>query len=202
MENSNITDLASNPTQQFDTWYKLVLEKLGKELTDTCCLSTINLDGYPEGRMVLMREFDENGFVFFTNSTSTKGQSLIKTPKAAMTFYWEPFGWQVRVYGDVERTSKAESDKYFSSRHPQSQIGAWASLQSQSLESRAVFESRIEEYTEKYNGKVIPRPAHWHGFRLKAKQYEFWIARDFRLHDRFIYNQEKDGNWTIVRLYP
>ena len=152
--------------------------------------------------MVLLKDFDQTGFVFYTNTLSAKGQSLSACPKAAMTFYWEPLQHQIRLQGEVLPVAPAEADAYFSSRIRLSQIGAWASLQSQVCPSRAAFENRVREVEDKYAGQPIPRPPHWSGYRLNPRSFEFWSLRPARLHDRFRYAKGSDGSWHLNRLYP
>ncbi len=195
-------DLAPEPMAQFARWFERAQRCFWLQFPDAMCLSTIDLEGYPEGRMVLLKEFDKNGFIFYTNHNSRKGRSLMANPRAALSFYWDALQLQVRIQGDVEPVQGAEADAYFASRPRTSQIGAWASLQSDKLESRAVLEGRIGEFEEKFKGQAVPRPEHWHGFRIKPRRCEFWKLRPSRLHDRFVYSLREDGGWDITRLYP
>ena len=196
------SDLESNPLDQFSKWFDQAKSSPFGEFPNALCLSTVGEDGYPEGRIVLLKGHDESGFVFYTNKNSRKGKSLDSNPKAAMTFYWESLQHQVRVQGDIERVEDEEADHYFKSRPRGSQIGAWASLQSDELSSREELEERVSELNKKYKNQEIPRPPHWTGYRLKPKKYEFWELRLSRLHDRFEYVRAEDGSWNIQRLYP
>ena len=195
-------DLSRDPFIQFANWYQEAEAIKGPDFyPDAICLSTLNPDGYPEGRMVLLKGYDIAGFIFYTNHNSTKGKSLLAYPKATMTFYWHPFRRQVRITGDVVLASPEEADRYFASRSRMSQLGAWASRQSQNLKNRDVLEKKVQEYLNQFKGKDIPRPRAWVGFRLIPVRFEFWQERANRLHDRFLYLPGKSG-WTLKRLYP
>ena len=148
-----------------------------------------------------MKSFDETGFVFYTNLNSAKGKALKHNPLAALTFYWEPFSWQVRIQGDIAPVSDREADDYFNTRPRGSQLGAWASEQSEPLESREKLEEKFRQYDEKFTGREISRPPHWGGYRVLPHRIEFWIGRDDRLHDRFLYERSGDS-WIMKRLYP
>lgn len=164
-------------------------------------LATVDKDGMPDVRVVLLKSVDENGFVFYSNGESQKGIQLSAEPRAALCFHWKSLRRQVRIRGRVTPVSKAESDAYFASRARLSQIGAAASDQSRPLQSRAFFEQRIEELTIEYEGKDIPRPAHWGGWRIVPNVIEFWRDRPFRLHDRMVF--KADGSkWVKSRLFP
>lgn len=165
-------------------------------------LATVDDDGAPDVRVVLLKHVDEQGFVFYTNTLSAKGRQLSAVPRAALCFYWKSQGRQVRVRGDVAPVSDAEADAYFASRPRDSRIGAWASAQSEPLESRAAFEAEIAAIDRKYEGSEPPRPQHWSGYRLAPRAIEFWRERDFRLHDRRKFTLTADGAWRDVRLYP
>ncbi len=164
-------------------------------------LATVDTDGLPDVRMVLLKDFDEQGFVFYTNYESAKGQEILSTMKAALCFHWKSLRRQVRVRGLVETVSDAEADAYFASRPRGSRIGAWASAQSRPLESRFALEKSVAEYTARYAIGEIPRPSHWSGFRIKPVAIEFWHDRPFRLHDRVRFEAEGSG-WKKTRLYP
>ena len=193
-------ELHSNPFTQFRLWFREV-EKNGLRLPQACLLSTVGPDDVPDGRMVLMKDFDEKGFVFYTNLNSAKGKALRRNPRAALTFYWEPFSWQVRIQGEVSPVSDSTADSYFSTRLRGSQLGAWASQQSEPLTSREELEEKVREYDAQFSGREIPRPPHWGGYNLLPRRIEFWIGRDDRLHDRFLY--ERSGkSWVVKRLYP
>lgn len=164
-------------------------------------LATVDADGLPDIRMVLLKSFDVQGFVFFTNYESAKGAQLIANPKAALCIHWKSLRRQVRVRGPVSQVEKAEADAYFASRPRGSRIGAWASKQSRPLESRFALEKAVAAYTARFGIGEIPRPDHWSGFRIAPLEMEFWADRPFRLHDRIRFTRTGDG-WDKVRLYP
>ena len=190
----------NEPFSLFGTWLK---EAESAEPNDPngLALATIDADGMPNVRMVLLKSFDLDGFVFFTNYESRKGQELLGQKKAAMVFHWKSLRRQVRVRGDIETVSDAEADAYFETRARGSRIGAWASKQSRPLESRFALEKAVAEYTMKFGIGHIPRPAHWSGFRLRPVSIEFWADRPFRLHDRVEFIRAGKG-WEKVRMYP
>jgi pyridoxamine 5'-phosphate oxidase len=166
-------------------------------------LATVDRDGTPNARMVLLKGFDERGFVFYTNLDSVKGRELSIAPKAALTFYWKTLQRQVRLRGSVERVTAAEADDYFASRSRMAQIGAWASKQSAPLESRMAFEKAVAFYTAKFGIAAVPRPPHWSGFRVVPQEIEFWQERPFRLHDRIAFTRPSPtASWRKERLYP
>jgi pyridoxamine 5'-phosphate oxidase len=166
-------------------------------------LATVDEDGLPNVRMVLLKGFDERGFVFYTNFESRKGTEILAARKAAMCFHWKSLRRQVRIRGEVEIVSDAEADEYYASRPRGSRIGAWASKQSRPLESRFALEKAVAEYTARYAVGNIPRPAHWSGFRIRPVSIEFWHDRPFRLHDRVEFRRTADGKgWEKVRMYP
>lgn len=164
-------------------------------------LGTSDREGNISTRAVLLKNLDERGFVFYTNTLSHKGQQLQILPRASITFFWKATVCQVHASGSIERVTDAEADAYFASRDRGSQVGAWASRQSKVLESREVLELRVREFEEKFAGEEVPRPPHWSGYRLLPEMVEFWHGREFRLHDRFRYTQ-RDGAWTLDRLFP
>lgn len=164
-------------------------------------LATSDGRGLVTSRAVLLKALDRDGFVFFTNTDSQKGRQLRANPRAAATFLWKAIENQVQLVGRVEPVTEEEADAYFATRDRGSQVGAWASLQSQVLDSRETLELRARQFEEKYHGNDIPRPSYWSGYRLKPETVEFWQGRKFRLHDRFRYSQE-DGRWVMCRLYP
>ena len=167
-------------------------------------LATVDKDGLPDVRMVLLKDFDEQGFVFYTNYESTKGQEILGSMKAAICFHWKSLRRQVRVRGIVEKVSNEEADHYYQSRARGSRIGAWASKQSRPLESRFALEKAVAEYTAKFAIGAIPRPPYWSGFRIKPLSIEFWHDRPFRLHDRVLFTREAldAQSWNKQRLYP
>jgi len=193
---------ADEPLRLFAAWME---EASDKEPADpnAMAVATVDADGMPNVRMVLLKGVDERGFVFYTNMESAKGHELDANPKAALVFHWKSLSRQVRVRGTVERVSDAEADGYFASRARLAQIGAWASKQSAPLESRLAFEKAIAVYTAKYAIGTIPRPAHWSGYRIVPSAIEFWQDRPFRLHDRVEFTRTAKGSaWKRARLYP
>ena len=166
-------------------------------------LATVDPQGMPDVRMVLMKGYDEQGFVFYTNTGSAKGTQLLASRKAAIVFHWKSLHRQVRVRGPIEQVSDAEADAYFQSRPRDSRIGAWASQQSRPLESRFALEKAVAVNAAKYAVGTVPRPPHWTGFRIMPVAIEFWHDRPFRLHDRITFSRaEPNGDWTRHRLYP
>ncbi len=190
----------SEPFARFNAWFSEAKLKQPKD-PNAVTLATVDAKGRPSARIVLMKGVDERGFVVFTNYESRKGRELSGQQVAALCFYWPSMDRQVRVEGKVEKVTGEESDAYFATRARLSQLGAWASLQSQPLESRAIFEARLAEVTAKYEGKPVPRPPHWGGFRLLPERIEFWIAHENRLHDRVVYEREGNG-WVAGALFP
>jgi pyridoxamine 5'-phosphate oxidase len=191
-----------DPLTIFGAWY----EEAGKsEPNDPSAMSlaTVGPDGTPTVRMVLLKQFDAAGFVFYTNHESRKGRNLLAHPKAALLFHWKSLRRQVRLEGPVAPTTAAEADAYFSTRDRGSQIGAWASEQSRPLESRFALEKRVAEFTARHLVGKVPRPPHWSGFRLQPLLIEFWQDGAFRLHDRLEYSRiAPDQPWTTRTLYP
>lgn len=191
---------ATDPFEAFQAWFK---EAEGTEVNDpnAFALATVSAEGRPSVRVLLLKGLDDRGFVFYTNTQSRKGQHLDATGVAAMNFHWKSLRRQVRVEGPVERVTDAEADAYFASRPRGSQIGAWASQQSRPLDSRATLEQRIAALAEEHEGRDVPRPPHWTGYRLVPDYIEFWQDREFRLHDRITFT--RDGTaWAKARLYP
>ncbi len=165
-------------------------------------LATATPDGKPSARMVLLKQVDQDGFVFFTNYHSRKAEQLDENPQAALVFYWPHFDRQVRVEGRVARTSAEESQNYFRSRPRESQIGAWASEQSEVISGREFLEHRVMELESLYRDREVDCPEHWGGYRLRPERIEFWKSRIGRLHDRILYERNASGSWTISRLAP
>jgi pyridoxamine 5'-phosphate oxidase len=177
------------------------LDELDMREPSAVTVATVGEDGMPSARVVLLRGFDERGFVFFTNSLSRKGTQLRQHGLAALAFYWDKWAEQCHVEGTVEKVSDEESDTYWLKRARGSQIGAWASLQSQPLSGREELLARNDEYEKQFEGQDVPRPEHWHGFRIIPRRIEFWCGRDARLHERFVYEQSGE-EWTKQMLYP
>src|SRR5215472_557769 len=182
---------ADEPLRLFAAWFADARQSEPVN-PEAMTLSTIDAAGMPDARMVLLKGFDERGFVFYTNVDSIKGKELAAAPKAALTFYWKSLQRQVRLRGDVEAVSSEEADAYFATRSRMAQIGAWASKQSTALESRLAFEKAIAQYTAKFALGAVPRPAFWSGYRIVPAEIEFWQERLFRLHDRVVFRRE-DG---------
>lgn len=184
-----------DPLRQFEACFAEA-QRAGVRVPEAMAVATATAEGAPSVRMVLLKEVDERGFVFFTNYESRKGLELEANPRAALLFHWEPLGRQVRVEGPVERVSAADSDAYFASRPVRSRLGAIASRQSRPLADRAELERAVEALPEN-----APRPEWWGGYRLRPERYEFWQHRENRLHDRFLYERDGEG-WSILRLNP
>jgi pyridoxamine 5'-phosphate oxidase len=194
------TDVAADPIMQFDKWWD---EAVKSEITEVnaMTLATATADGIPAARIVLLKGYDKNGFVFFTNYQSHKGKQMEQNPNVCLVFFWAALERQIRITGTVEKVSAEESDAYFISRPAGSRIGAWASPQSNVIANRKVIEDRSEEYEQQFAEGNIPRPPHWGGYIVKPVQIEFWQGRPSRLHDRIQYSLHK-GSWNIERLAP
>ena len=192
--------VSSSPIEQFAAWFNKAVNA-SIQYPNAMTLATASKDGVPSGRIVLLKSYDENGFVFFSNYESKKGVQLSENPHAALLFFWQQLERQVRITGNVEKLPESESDKYFSTRLPESQLSALASPQSKEIRDRAFLIARINELKLKYTNKPIPRPSQWGGYILKPYAFEFWQGRENRLHDRIEYLL--DGNeWKIRRLAP
>ncbi|THU37015.1 pyridoxamine 5'-phosphate oxidase [Niastella caeni] len=194
-------DVAPDAIRQFDTWWQ---EALNSEIDEinAMTLATASVDGVPAARIVLLKGYDERGFVFFTNYDSFKGMHLAENPRACLVFYWKELERQVRITGLVEKTSADESDVYFNSRPEGSRIGAWASPQSKVIANREWLDEQEKKYTRDFAAQPLKRPAHWGGYRVKPISIEFWQGRPSRLHDRIQYTLQGDNTWTIERLAP
>jgi pyridoxamine 5'-phosphate oxidase len=189
-----------DPIKQFQIWFNdAITAKL--PLPEAMTLATATPDGKPSARMVLLKQVDHDGFVFFTNYRSAKAEQLDVNPYAALVFYWSQLDRQVRVEGSVVRTSEQESRDYFKTRPRESQIGAWASAQSQAISGRDVLERRAQELEDLYAGREVDCPEYWGGYRLRPERIEFWKSRIGRLHDRILYQRDPSG-WSISRLAP
>lgn len=190
---------AASPFQQFARWFDEAVAA-GVPEPNAMTLATVNAEGQPSARIVLIKGYDDTGFVFFTNYESRKGLDLEANPRASLLFFWQPLERQVRIEGVIEKVSAAESDEYFHSRPLGSRLGAWASRQSQPI-TRDELEAREREFRDRY-GEHPPRPPHWGGYRLKPNSFEFWQGRPSRLHDRLRYEPDGKQGWTIDRLSP
>jgi pyridoxamine 5'-phosphate oxidase len=192
----------NDPFALFAEWMKDA-EKSEPNDPNAMALSTVDEEGLPNVRMVLLKDFDDKGFVFYTNYESQKGQEIQATMKAAVMWHWKSLRRQVRVRGLVEKVTAAEADAYFNSRPRDSRIGAWASAQSRPLEGRFALETSVAMYAAKYAIGTVPRPPHWSGFRILPLSIEFWHDRPFRLHDRVVFRREnQSADWTKAKLYP
>ncbi|MFP5260728.1 MAG: pyridoxamine 5'-phosphate oxidase [Blastocatellia bacterium] len=207
MRDSNVehelteSNVDPDPFKQFADWFKQA-EEAGSKMPNAMTLATATRDGVPSARVVLLKGFDERGFVFFTNYESRKGKELQENPVAALTFYWSVLDRQVRVTGRTAKTSREESEEYFHTRPIDSQLGAWASRQSEVISSREVLEERMRRLMSQYGGKQIPLPPYWGGIRLSPTSIEFWQNRAGRLHDRLRYTRQDNDSWLIERLSP
>jgi pyridoxamine 5'-phosphate oxidase len=194
------SDLDQDPLRQFERWY----EEAGRvvEFPEAVALATASPDGHPSVRMVLAKAFDERGFKFHTGHGSRKARELGATGRGALLFYWHPLGRQVRIEGPVTRLDEDESAEYFRTRPRGGQIAAWASTQSEVIGSREQLEAKVAELVREFEGRDVPLPPHWGGYRLEPEVWEFWQHRDSRLHDRFRYRRQDGREWTIERLAP
>lgn len=190
----------SNPFTQFETWFA---EARASEptLAEAVALATATKDGRPSVRMVLLKQVAETGFIFFTNLESRKAEELGENPHAALLFHWKSLGRQVRIEGEVEQVSEADAKAYFESRPKASRLSAWASPQSKRVPDRTFLEERVAALEKKYVDDGVPLPSFWGGYRVIPEQFEFWVNRDDRLHDRFVYDRDGDG-WSITMLGP
>lgn len=190
----------TDPYAQFDAWFS---EAKASEPNDpnAMTLATCTKEGMPAARIVLLKDRDARGFVFYTNKQSRKGEELAANPHAALLFHWKSLQRQVRIEGRVEDVTDEEADRYYASRARVSRLGAWASMQSRPLPERAELERRVAAFDAQYPGEDVPRPAHWSGYRLLPTRFEFWQDMPFRLHDRTIFTQAGSG-WESAKLYP
>jgi pyridoxamine 5'-phosphate oxidase len=190
-----------NPVEQFRTWFKEAMESKIPDPT-AFVLATATTGGKPSARVLLLKDFDENGFVFYTNYKSRKGKEIEKTPFGAMTFFWHELQRQVRIEGKIKKHSEKESDNYFKTRPHQSKIGAWASPQSKVVENKETLDKLFLQYSNKFPDDNVPRPEHWGGYILVPDTIEFWQGRPNRFHDRILYAKTNSENWKIERLAP
>ncbi len=195
------SDVDANAIKQFEKWWREAVNSKIDEV-NAMTLATASLDALPSARIVLLKEVNEKGFVFFTNYESYKAQQLAENPKACLVFFWKELERQVRITGLIEKISGKQSDEYFQSRPESSRIGAWASPQSRVIEDRQWLDEKFNELVNKMEGTAIPRPPHWGGYIVKPVVIEFWQGRPSRLHDRIQYTLEENGGWKIERLAP
>ena len=191
---------SEDPFELFASWFSEAKENEPND-PNAMALATVGPDGMPSVRMVLLKDFDESGFTFYTNLGSRKGQQIQGNAKAAICLHWKSIRRQIRIEGDVEQVSDEEADAYFASRPRNSQVGAWASRQSHKLESRFELEKRVARFAAKFGFGAVPRPTFWSGFRVRPRRIEFWREGNFRLHERLVYHRGTDG-WTTERLFP
>jgi len=194
-------DVLPNPFRQFDKWWQEAIH-CNLEEVNAMTLATATADGMPDARIVLLKGFDEKGFTFFTNYNSAKGVELLENPRASLVFFWKELERQIRISGLISLTSEKVSDDYFNSRPEGSRIGAWASPQSEAIESREWLEQNEKKFQEEWAGRKITRPPHWGGYLVKPVRMEFWQGRPSRLHDRLLYTLQPNGSWKIERLAP
>ena len=194
-------EIPQDPFELFHIWIRETESNKEVDEVNTMHLSTIGLDGFPMTRVVLLKEYDKEGFVFYTNYESEKGRSIAKSPKVCLSFFWPTSERQVMVKGIAEKTSKEESEAYFQSRPRGSQLGAWASQQSSVIPSREYLQKKLELLEQEYSGKDIPKPVYWGGYKVIPSEFEFWQGRPNRLHDRIYYSKENEG-WKMDRLAP
>ena len=194
-------DLDTDPIKQFELWYAQTIETEAAE-PGAMSLATVDAQGQPWQRMVLLKLFDENGFVFFTNYSSRKAEQIAVNNRVSLLFPWQDLGRQVKITGTAEKIPTAESMRYFATRPRGSRIGAWASHQSKVIKSRAILDAMFDKMKHQFLEGEIPLPSFWGGYRVSPVTLEFWQARDSRLHDRFIYSCDKASQWVIERLAP
>jgi len=193
---------AKDPFALFQMWFGEA-QKSEPIDPDAMAVASVDSEGLPNVRMILLKGADERGFVFYTNCESTKGGELAANPQAALLLYWKSLGRQIRIRGPIDPVSDADADAYFATRHRESRIGAWASRQSRPLESRAALEEEVARYATKFEGADVPRPPHWHGYRVRPVEIEFWQRGEYRLHDRIVFRRKTpEGPWTKTRLNP
>ena len=195
------SDIEKNPIDQFSTWWNQAVESQIEEV-NAMTLATVDANHKPSARIVLLKEYDQNGFVFFTNYNSKKGLDMLINKNVALVFFWKELERQVRIEGTVEKVSEGVSDAYFNSRPEMSRIGAWASPQSTVIHSREILETNFQTYQTEFEKKEIIRPPHWGGYIVKPELIEFWQGRSSRLHDRMVYEKDGGNEWIINRLAP
>ncbi|MGC6525580.1 MAG: pyridoxamine 5'-phosphate oxidase [Flavobacteriaceae bacterium] len=196
------TDISENPLELFQKWFFEVDQHFPQDETNAMTLSTLGEDGFPKGRVVLLKKYTHEGFIFYTNYESEKGKAIVAHPKVSLSFHWAGAERQVIIKGNAEKIATNLSDGYFESRPRGSQLGAHASLQSTVVSSRKVLENQLKTLEEKFENKPVPRPEFWGGFIVKPVEIEFWQGRANRLHDRIRFQLQSDLNWKIERLSP
>ena len=196
------SNLIENPFDFFNKWFQEVEQFGGIEEVNAMTISTIGIDNFPKSRIVLLKQIEENGFVFYTNYNSEKGKSILKNPKVSMSFFWPNLERQVIIKGIAEKTSSKNSDDYFNSRPKGSQMGALVSPQSEIIPNREFLEKRLTDFESEFQNKTVPRPENWGGFLVKPISFEFWQGRPNRLHDRIRYTIQSDLSWKTERLAP
>ena len=196
------TNIPEDPINLFHKWFYETEEFGNIEEVNAMTVSTIGLDGFPKSRVVLLKKFNEEGFIFYTNYNSEKGKAIINNPNVCLSFFWQTMERQVIIKGIAEKTSDIVSDNYFNSRPDGSKLGAIVSSQSETIPSRDFLDNKLKELETEYEGKEIPRPNHWGGFLIRPIEVEFWQGRANRLHDRIRYKLENNYNWKIDRLSP
>lgn len=193
--------IKTNPIDQFADWFEMA-GKASIDKPNAMMLTTVDERHQPHSRIVLLSSFDDRGFVFHTNYESTKGRHIAGNDRVALSFWWDELGYQVHIRGKAEQTLPEESDAYFARRPRGSQLGAWASEQSREIPDRTVLEQRVQQFTDQFRNQDVPRPPHWGGYRVAPEEIEFWINGADRLHDRFLFSRDNDGNWHSRRLAP
>lgn len=196
------TNIPEDPVNLFNNWFHEVKDSGGVDEINAMTISTIGLDGFPKARVVLLKKFNEEGFIFYTNYNSEKGRAIAKNPNICLSFFWPIAERQIIIKGVAEKCSEAVSDNYFSSRPEGSKLGAIASNQSEVVTSREVLQNQLKNLEDQLQGKEIPRPKHWGGFLVRPVEVEFWQGRPNRLHDRIRYQLQKEYAWKIERLSP
>jgi pyridoxamine 5'-phosphate oxidase len=194
-------DPTENPLDLFNTWFEEA-QRNEPDNPNAMSLATVGPDGAPSIRMVLLKGVDDGGFVFYTNLESRKGVDLLARGGAALCFHWKSLRRQIRIEGQANLVSDGEADAYFASRPRGSQLGAWASKQSETLDARETFEHRMAQVDQEFEGRAVPRPARWGGLRVRPGKIEFWYGADFRLHERYLYECDRAGEWSKRMLYP
>ena len=198
----DIDSVLKNPFNQFENWFHEAEQSKEVDEPNAMTLSTIGVDGFPRGRVVLLKEFHQEGFIFYTNYESEKGQSIAVNPQVSIAFFWPALERQIMIKGMATKVSEEESTTYFAQRPRKSQLGALVSNQSEVILNRKALEARLEVLEREFDGKKVPRPLNWGGYQIAPTEFEFWQGRSSRLHDRIRYTQVKKGVWQIDRLQP